>query len=224
MTGMNCSYYSRVCETARRMTKFLLICRVQRGTACRIIPRRIQRRINNFFMIPEAEATLPLAEQMEGIYSDKEEKGPYINNVEKMDPVGTAEYVEKADEEQVNTNGVRSTCTRSRSRIQSTQSGFKVIEFTNSVRRQAGEPVGDEEFMAYLADTLVVLNDNGFPFKNNIEYAWAKFMQDSKMTKRSIGRFFNNPDLALMREHLNYKNMNEMRPLLTELPYSKVTW
>ena len=59
----------------------------------------------------------------------------------------------------------------------------------------------DKKFIAYLAYTPVVLNDNGFLFKNNIEYAWAKFMQDSKMTKRSMGMLFNNPDLALIREY-----------------------
>ena len=49
-------------------------------------------------------------------------------------------------------------------------------------------------------------------------------MQDSKMTKRSMGIFFNNPDLALMRKYLSYKSVDEMRALLTELPYGKVTW
>ena len=47
-------------------------------------------------------------------------------------------------------------------------------------------------------------------------------MQTSKMLKGSMGMFFNNPDLAPMRQHLNYKNVDEMRALLTELPYGKV--
>ena len=161
---------------------------------------------------------------MEEIYSNKEEKGLYINNVKKIDPVGTAKYMEKANREQVNPWSVCSTCNQSRSGIQSTQSGFKVIELTNSERGQAGKLVEDEEFMVYLADIPVVLNDNGFPFKNNVEYAWAKFMQDSKMTKGSIGIFFNNLDLAPMQEHLSFKNVDEMKALLTKLSYSKVTW
>ena len=77
-----------------------------------------------------------------------------------MDPVGTPESAEKADGEQINPESVRSTCTQSRSGIQSTQSGFKVIGFTNSEMRQVGDPIKDEEFMVYLADTPVVLNDN----------------------------------------------------------------
>ena len=77
--------------------------------------------------------------------------------------------------------------------------------------------------MAHLANMPVILNDNGLLFKNNVEYTWAKFMQDSKMTKRSIKMFFNNPDLALIQEYLSYKSMDEMRALLTELPYGKVT-
>ena len=71
----------------------------------------------------------------------------------------------------MNPYSVCSTCTRSRSVIQSIQSEFKVIGFTNSKKRQVRELVGDEEFMAYLADILVFLNDNGLLFKNNIEYA-----------------------------------------------------
>ena len=78
--------------------------------------------------------------------------------------------------------------------------------------------------MIYLADIPIVLNDDGFPFKNNVEYAWAKFMQGSKMTKRSMEMFFNNPDLVPMREHLSHKSVDEMRALLTELPYGKVIW
>ncbi len=153
------------------MTKHLSTCRVRRGTARRTISRWIQRGTNDFFTIPEAEATLPLTESMGEIYSYKEEEGLYTNNVEKMDPVGTAKYAEKTDKEQVNPENVRSTCTRSRSGIQSTQSGFKEIRFTNSERGQVGEPVGGEEVMAYLADKPVVLNDNDLPFKNNVEYA-----------------------------------------------------
>ena len=48
-------------------------------------------------------------------------------------------------------------------------------------------------------------------------------MQDSKMTKKSIGIFFNNPDLASMQEHLSYKNVDEMKALLTKLLYGKIT-
>ena len=73
-----------------------------------------------------------------------------------------------------------------------------MIEFINSQRRQAGELIGDEEFMAYVADIPVVINDNSLSFKNNVEYAWAKFMQDGKMTKGSMGMFSNNPDLVPM--------------------------
>ena len=43
-------------------------------------------------------------------------------------------------------------------------------------------------------------------------------MQDSKITKRSMGMFFNNLDLAPMREYLSYKNVDEMKALLTKLP------
>lgn len=118
---------------------------------------------------------------------------------------------------------MHSTCTRSRSRIQSNQSRFKVIRFTNSKREQAGKPVGDKKFMAYMANTMVVLNDNGFSFKNNIEYIWAKFIQDGNMTKNRMGMFFNNLNLASIREYFNYKSVDKMRALLIKLPYSKVT-
>ena len=71
-----------------------------------------------------------------------------------------------------------------------------MIRFTNSEKRQVGKLVGDKEFMAYLADILVILNNNDLLFKNNVKYARAKFMQDGKMTKRSIIIFFNHFDLV----------------------------
>ena len=49
-------------------------------------------------------------------------------------------------------------------------------------------------------------------------------MQDSKMTKGSMGMFFNNLNLIPMQEHLSFKNADKMRALLTELLYGKVTW
>ena len=77
--------------------------------------------------------------------------------------------------------------------------------------------------MAYLIDTPIVLINNGLLFKNNIEYIQAKFIQDSKITKRLIGMFFNNLDLAFMPKYLNYKNVDKMKALLTKLPYDKIT-
>ena len=76
--------------------------------------------------------------------------------------------------------------------------------------------------MVYLTDTLVVLNDNSFSIKNNVEYAWAKFIQDSKLTKGLMKRFFNNLDLAAIWEHLSYKSVDEIRALMIESLYGKV--
>ena len=120
MVGMKCSYYSKIYETAREMTKHLSICRVQQKIAHYTILFQIQRRINDFFTIFKAKAILPLAEQMEGIYSDKEEKSPYTNNIKRIDPDNTTEYVEKADGKQVNPESVCNTCILSRLGIQST--------------------------------------------------------------------------------------------------------
>ena len=36
--------------------------------------------------------------------------------------------------------------------------------------------------------------------------------------------FFNNPDLAPIREHFSFKSVDEMRALLTDLLYAKITW
>ncbi len=44
------------------------------------------------------------------------------------------------------------------------------------------------------------------------------------MMKGSMTMFFNNPTLAPMWEYLSYKNVDEMRALLIELPYGKVIW
>ena len=44
------------------------------------------------------------------------------------------------------------------------------------------------------------------------------------MTKESMKMFFNNLDLVSIWKHLSYKNIDEIKALLTELPYSKVIW
>lgn len=70
---------------------------------------------------------------------------------------------------------------------------------------------------------IPVIKDNNFLlFKNNVEYAWVRFMQVSKITNRSMTMFFINFNLTLMQEYLNYKNINKMRTFLTKLPYSKI--
>ena len=80
-----------------------------------------------------------------------------------------------------------------------------MIGFTNNKSGQVEKPVENEKLIVYLTNTTVVLNNNGLLFKNNVEYAYTKCMQDSKMTKKIIRIFFNNPDLASMQEHLSYK-------------------
>ncbi len=89
-----------------------------------------------------------------------------------MDAVG-GNNTEMADE--VVHESVRSTTSRSRSGIQSTQSGFKLIKFNNGRRGQTGEPVEDEDAIADVAD-IPGDADNRLPFKNNVEYEWARFM------------------------------------------------
>lgn len=49
----------------------------------------------SFLIIPKVEATFSLVKQIEEIYFYKEEKGPYTNNVERIDPVSTTKYVKK---------------------------------------------------------------------------------------------------------------------------------
>ncbi len=158
------------------------------------IPRQTGHRANDFLVIPKAKATVSLTEQM-------------LGQIQRMDAVSgdDAEMADKMVHE-----SVCSTTSRSRSGIQSTQSGFKLIRFNDGRRGQAGEPVRDEDAMADVAD-IPGDADNRLPFKNNVEYEWAMFMQVSKMTKGSMTMFLSNPTLAPMREHLSYKNVDEMR-------------
>ena len=48
-------------------------------------------------------------------------------------------------------------------------------------------------------------------------------MQINKISKGSIGMFYNNLDLVPMQQYLSYKNVNKMKTLLIKLLYSKVT-
>ncbi len=143
-----------------------------------------------------------------------------LGQIQKMNAVG-GHNAEMADN--VVHESVRSITTLSRSGIQSTQSRFKLIRFNDGRRGQAGEPVGDNDAMADVAD-IPGDADNRLPLKINVENKWARFIQASKMTKGSKTIFFSNSTLAHMREHLSYKNVDKIRALLKELPYSKVTW
>ncbi len=203
MAGIKCIYSSKICETTGGMTKYLSMCK---GTMQCTIPRQTQHQANDFLVILKADATVPLTKQM-------------LGQMQRMDTIG-GDNAEMADE--VVYESVRSTTSRSRSGNQSTQSGIKLIRFNDGTRGQVGKQVGDKDAMADVAD-IPGDTDNRLPFKNNVEYEWARFMQVSKMTKRSMTMFFSNPTLAPMWDHLSYKNVDEMRALLTELPYGKVT-
>ena len=76
---MKFSYCSRICETACGMTTYLSTYRVWQGKAYCTIQYQIQHGRNDFLTIFEAQAMLPLAVQMEGIYSNKKEEGSYRN-------------------------------------------------------------------------------------------------------------------------------------------------
>lgn len=84
--------------------------------------------------------------------------------------------------------------------------------------------MGDKDTMAYMEDVPVDVDNDYHPFRYGVDYAWAKFLQASKMLKGSMGIFFSDLDLVPIRERLSYKNVDEMQALLTELLYGKVTW
>ncbi len=115
MAGIKCIHCSKVYETTPGMTKHLSTCK---GTMQRTIPRQTRHRANNFLIIPKAEATVPLTEQM-------------LGQIQKMDVVGS-DNAEMADK--VVYESVRSTTFRSRSGIQSTKSEFKLIKFNDGKR------------------------------------------------------------------------------------------
>lgn len=128
-----------------------------------------------------------------------------------------------ADREQIIPESVYNNSIQSKLRIQSSQSGFKLLEFDDDKKGQTEKLVKDEDAMVYITNMSIVINNNCFPLKNNVEYTWAKFIQASKMTKGSIEIFFRNPNLISMQKYLSYKNMNKIKVLLMELLYDKVT-
>ena len=83
--------------------------------------------------------------------------------------------------------------------------------------------MGDKDIMAYMENIPVDVDNNCHLFKHSVDYAGAKFLQASKMSKESMDMFFSNLDLVPMWKRLNYKNVNKMQALLTKLPYGKVT-
>ena len=212
MAGMKYIHCSKVCETIRGMTKYFSMFKMRQGTVRRTVSRNTLYKTNGFSMA-KTEAILPLVELI------NKEESPYTDVFDRRDPAGIdkaaempgrSEDTEMPDVRHIPPKSEYTTSSRSRSGIQSIQSGFKSIEFNDGKRRQAGMPVDNENTMAYMADISIEQDNNGFSFENNVKYAWAKFMQTSKMSKRSMGMFFNNLNLAPMQQHLSYKNVDEM--------------
>lgn len=120
MIGIKYSHCLKVCETTYGMTKYLSTCKVWQKIARCTILCQIQCGTNDIFTIPKAEATLSSVEQIERIYSNEKEEGLYTNNVERIDPVGTAGYIKKTNGEKMNLESMCIICTWLRSGIQST--------------------------------------------------------------------------------------------------------
>lgn len=104
--------------------------------------------------------------QIEIIYSNKGDD-LYISKVSSILEIDIVEDVEMV---KMLSESIRSTISRLRSEIQSSQSRFKLIKFYNSKRRQIRKLVKYEYVMASMANILVSENHNCFLFKNNVEY------------------------------------------------------
>lgn len=50
--------------------------------------------------------------------------------------------------------------------------------------------------MVSMTNIPIIENNHRFLFKNNVQYTWARFMQVSKITKKSMTMFFINPNLV----------------------------
>ena len=173
MAGMKRRHCSKVCETTRGMTKHLSTCKVRRGTARRTVLCDTLYKSNSFPMA-KTEAILPLVESI------SKEESPYTDALDRKDPAGIdeaaempgrGEDIEMPDVRHIPPEREHTTSSRSRSGIQSIQSGFKLIEFNDGKRGQAGEPVDKENTMAYMADIPIEQDNNCLLFKNNVEYA-----------------------------------------------------
>lgn len=76
-----------------------------------------------------------------------------------------------------------------------------MIKLGNNKIGQVKQPVRYKDIMVGIANILVVEDDNHLLYKNNVEYVWARFIEVSKMTKKSITIFFINFNLAPIWEH-----------------------
>lgn len=125
----------------------------------------------NDFLTAKAKAMLPLSKPI------SKKKSPYTDISNKKDPIdidekisNKSEVVEMPEVKHIIPKIKYITSTQSRSRIQSIQIGFKLIEFDDGIRGQVSEPINKKNTMAYMTDILIDQNNNYLPFKNNGEY------------------------------------------------------
>ena len=193
------------------------MCRIRKDTTWRTVLWPCQ--VNNSFTTIFNTTILlikQVLEQQEIICSNREE------DLTKFGSMVGVDIIENMEMAKVILESICSTLSRSRSGIQSTQSIFRLVKYGDSERGQAREQIRYEDVIVGLANIPVVKDDNCLPLKNNVEYIWARFMQANKTIKRLMTIFFINLDLASMQEHLSYKDMDEMKALLTELLYGKI--
>ena len=86
------------------------------------------------------------------------------------------DIVEKIKIAEMTSKSICSIFSQSRSRIQLTQSKFKLIKYGDNRRKKAREKVKYEDIVASMANILVIEDKNCLLLKINIKYAWAKFM------------------------------------------------
>lgn len=77
---------------------------------------------------------------------------------------------------------------------------------------QVKELIGDKNIKV---DVINIANDanNYLPFENNIKYKLIRFMQVSKIIKKSMIIFLNNPIFVSIEEYWSYKKVNKIKAL-----------
>lgn len=94
-------YYTKVCETLHKMTKYISICEMRQGIIHYIVLCNNQNKIDNFSIeIAKTETTFLLIDLIEKSYSNSKDKNLYRDNFNRKDLAGinkTAEILNKKD-------------------------------------------------------------------------------------------------------------------------------
>lgn len=155
ITGINCRYCSKICEITYRISKHFSTYKIWQEIVRSTILNNTLHKINDFLVV-KAKTMLLLVKPI------NKKKSPYKDAFNRKELACINKKIpnrSKATEipkvKLITLKSKYTTLTHLILGIQSIQTGFNLIEFNVSIKKQTSEPVNKKKIMAYITDIAI---------------------------------------------------------------------